>query len=149
MFYNWQICSGIGHLKKKANVITVWILKMSSVYLGLIMTIIQKVHIRLLYIGYYNLSSKTIDFILDFTNKTTICFAHSRFAKNEIEEVDVFIEEGKFIKQYICNRLWCSYRGTQVSTYLLSSIHMALEKIFLEHFKSADSKVLESWLLFC
>ncbi|WP_139499714.1 hypothetical protein, partial [Escherichia coli] len=47
---------------------------------------------------------KTIDFILDFTNKTTICFAHSRFAKNEIEEVDVFIEEGKFIKQYICNR---------------------------------------------
>lgn len=91
---------------------------------------------------------KTIDFILDFTNKTTICFAHSRFAKNEIEEVDVFIEEGKFIKQYICNRLWCSYRGTQVSTYLLSSIHMALEKIFLEHFKSADSKVLESWLLF-
>ncbi len=91
---------------------------------------------------------KTIDFILDFTNKTTICFAHSHFAKNEIEEVDVFIEEGKFIKQYICNRLWCSYRGTQVSTYLLSSIHMALEKFFLENFKNADSKVLESWLLF-
>ena len=59
---------------------------MSSVYLGLIMTIIQKVHIRLLYIGYYNLSSKTIDFILDFTNKTTICFAHSRFAKTKLKK---------------------------------------------------------------
>lgn len=91
---------------------------------------------------------KTIDFILDFTNKTTKCFAHSRFAKNEIEEVDVFIEEGKFVKQYICNRLWCSYRGTQVSTHLLSSIHMALEKFFLEHWKDVDSKILESWLLY-
>ncbi|MDE9680158.1 ATP-binding protein [Citrobacter sp. Cpo137] len=91
---------------------------------------------------------KTIDFILDFTNKTTVCFAHSRFAKNEVEEVEVFIEDGKLIKQYICNRLWCSYRGTQVSAYLLSSIHMALEKFFLEKFKNADSKVLESWLLY-
>ena len=91
---------------------------------------------------------KTIDFILDFTNKTTECFAHSRFAKNEIEEVDVFTEEGEFVKQYICNRLWCSYRGTQVSTYLLSSIHMALEKFFLENWKDVDSNVLESWLLY-
>lgn len=91
---------------------------------------------------------KTIDFILDFTNKTTECFAHSRFAKNEIEEVDVFIEEGKFVKQYICDRLWCSYRGTQVSTHLLSSIHMALEKFFIENGKDVDSKALESWLLY-
>lgn len=91
---------------------------------------------------------KTIDFILDFTNKTTECFAHSHLAKNEIEEVDVFIEEGKHVKQYICNRLWCSYRGTQVSTHLLSSIHMALEKFFLEKGKDVDSKVLERWLLY-
>lgn len=91
---------------------------------------------------------KTIDFILDFTNKTTECFTNSRFAKNEIEEVDVFIEEGRFVKQYICNRLWCSYRGTQVSTHLLSSIHMALEKFFLESWKDVDSKILESWLLY-
>ena len=90
---------------------------------------------------------KTVDFILDFTNKTTECFAHSRFAKNEIEEVDVLFEEGKSVKQYICNRLWCSYRGTQVSTHLLSSIHMALEKFFLESGKDMDSKILESWLL--
>ena len=91
---------------------------------------------------------KTVDFILAFTNKTVVCFAHSRFATNEIQETDVFIEDGQFIKQYMCNRLWCSYRGTQVSTYLLSSIHMALEKFFLENWKDVDSKILESWLLY-
>jgi len=91
---------------------------------------------------------KTIDFILTFTNKTAECFAHSPFATNEIQEVDVLIEDGQFGKQYICDRLWCSYRGTQVSTYLLSSIHMALEKFFLEFWKDTDSNVLESWLLY-
>lgn len=90
---------------------------------------------------------KTVDFILAFTNKTVECFAHSRFA-NEIQETNVFIEEGQFMKQYICNRLWCMYRGTQVSTYLLASIHMALEKYFLEKGKEVDSEILESWLLY-
>lgn len=91
---------------------------------------------------------KTVDFILAFTNKTVECFANSPFAVDEIEETDVFIEEDHSTKQYICNRLWCSFRGTQVSTYLLSSIHMALEKYFLEHGKDVDSKILESWLLY-
>jgi len=91
---------------------------------------------------------KTIDFILTFTNKTVESFAKSRFAVNEIQEVNVFIEESQFIKQYICNRLWCIYRGTQVSTYLLESIHMALEKYFLEIGKNIDAEILESWLLY-
>ncbi len=91
---------------------------------------------------------KTIDFILAFTNKTVECFAHSHFATHEIQEADVFIEEGKIIKQSICDRLWCMYRGTQVSTYLLESIHMALEKYFLENGKDVDGKILESWLLY-
>ncbi len=91
---------------------------------------------------------KTVDFILDFTNKTTKCFARSLLAKNEIEEVEVLVEEEKSVRQYICNRLWCSYRGTQVSTHLLSSIHMALEMFFLESGKDLESKILESWLLY-
>ncbi|MGZ3578227.1 MAG: AVAST type 4 anti-phage nuclease Avs4 [Syntrophales bacterium] len=91
---------------------------------------------------------KTVDFILAFTNKTAECFSHSHFAKNGIQEVDVFIEEGRYIKQYICDRLWCMYRGTQDSTDLLESIHMALEKYFLEKGKDVDSKILESWLLY-
>jgi hypothetical protein len=90
---------------------------------------------------------KTVDFILAFTNKTVECFANSRFAVNEVEEADVFIED-QSIKQYISNRLWCMYRGTQVSTSLLESIHMGLEKFFLEMGKHQDSKILESWLLY-
>lgn len=90
---------------------------------------------------------KTVDFILAFTNKTVDCFANSRFAENEIEEAEVFIED-QSIKQYICNRLWCMFRGTQVSTCLLESIHMALEKFFLEMGRNQDSEILESWLLY-
>ena len=90
---------------------------------------------------------KTIDFILAFTNKTVECFANSQFAQNEVEETDVFFED-LAIKQYICNRLWCMYRGTQVSTSLLELIHMALEKFFLERAKNLDSETLESWLLY-
>jgi hypothetical protein len=90
---------------------------------------------------------KTVDFILAFTNKAVECFVNSRIGKNEVEEVDVFIED-KPISQYIGNRLWSMYRGTQGSTHLLESIHMALEKFFIESGKNLDSKILESWLLY-
>lgn len=91
---------------------------------------------------------KTIDFILSFTNKTVECFAKSDFAKHEVEEIEVFFEEGGTIKQYISNRLWNTYRGTQNSPYVLESMHMALEKFFLERGKDTDFKTLESWLLY-
>ncbi len=51
-------------------------------------------------------------------------------------------------KNYISNRLWCTYRASQVSPEVLESMLMALEKIFLEYGKDADSKVLESWLIY-
>jgi hypothetical protein len=91
---------------------------------------------------------ETIDFILDFTNKTVECFAKSDLARNEIEEIDVFIEDGNYMKQYICNRLWNTYRGTQVSPHVLEAMHMALEKFFLERIKNSESKVLETWLFY-
>ncbi|MCH7561535.1 MAG: hypothetical protein IIC67_09280 [Thaumarchaeota archaeon] len=87
---------------------------------------------------------QTIDFILTFTNKTVECYSKSNI-KNEVEEVEVFIDETKSIKQYISNRLWNMYRGTQVSTYLLESIHMALEKWMLEYAKSVSKENLASW----
>ncbi|TDJ09138.1 MAG: ATP-binding protein [Deltaproteobacteria bacterium] len=86
---------------------------------------------------------QTIDFILTFTNKTVECYSKSNI-KNEVEEVEVFIDETKSIKQYISNRLWNMYRGTQVSTYLLESIHMALEKWMLEYAKSVSKENLAS-----
>jgi len=89
----------------------------------------------------------TVDFILSFSNKTVECYVKSNL-DGKIEEVDVFVEGDKAIKQYISNRLWCMYRGTQVSPYLLESIHMALEKWLLEVVKSASKEVIESWCLY-
>ena len=90
----------------------------------------------------------TIDFIIEFTNKAVESFAKSDFAKHEVKETKVFIDKDKFTKQYICDRLWCTYRGTQVSPHILESIHMALEKFFLERGKNTKSETLEYWLLY-
>lgn len=87
---------------------------------------------------------QTIDFILSFTNKTVGCYTKS-ILKNEAEEVEIYIDETKTIKQHISNRLWNMYRGGgQGSPYLLESIHMALEKWLLENAISADRKIIES-----
>jgi len=88
-------------------------------------------------------SQETIDFILSFTNKTVECYAKSEL-KNEVEEIEIFINEKETIKQYISNRLWNMYRGTQVSTELLESIHMALEKWLLEYAKITSPEELEN-----
>ncbi|MBI5408231.1 MAG: ATP-binding protein [Nitrospirae bacterium] len=90
----------------------------------------------------------TIDFILEFTNKTVGLFAKTEFAKHEVKEAEIFIGQGKPSKQFISTRLWCTYRGTQVSPHVLESMHMALEKFFLENGKNTDSKALESWLIY-
>jgi len=90
---------------------------------------------------------KTVDFILSFTNKCVGCYAKSKF-NNEIEELEVFINGTKPVKQYISNRLWNMYRGTQVSTYLLESMHMALENWLLENAKTTSKEVLESRCLY-
>ncbi len=84
----------------------------------------------------------TIDFILAFTNKTVECYAKSDL-DGQIEEVTVFVDETRVIQQYISNRLWNMYRGTQVSTCLLESIHMALEKWLLEYANTASQEELE------
>lgn len=87
---------------------------------------------------------ETVDFILSFTNKTVECYAKSEL-DGKIDQVDVFVDKNQVIKQYISNRLWCMYRGTQVAPYLLESMHMALEKWLLDAAKSASKEVIESW----
>ncbi len=84
----------------------------------------------------------TLDFILAFTNKTVECFAKSELG-HEVEEIELSVE-GEVVKQYISNRLWNTYRGTQVSTELLESIHMALERWLLEQAKITSAEILES-----
>ncbi len=88
-----------------------------------------------------------VNFILSFTNKTAECYSKSEFG-DEVEEVEIFFDESSSIKQLISNRLWNMYRGTQVSTSLLESIHMALEKWLLEFAKIVSGEVLESWCLY-
>ncbi|MCP4748799.1 MAG: ATP-binding protein [Desulfobacteraceae bacterium] len=88
----------------------------------------------------------TIDFIISFTNKAVSSFANSNFAEHEVKKVEVIIDNDTTIKQYICNRLWCLFRGSQAAPMILESMHMALEKFFLETGKHVKSNVLESWL---
>ena len=90
---------------------------------------------------------ETVDFILSFTNKTTECYVKSGL-DGKIEEVDVFTDEAKPIKQYVSNRLWCMYRGTQVAPHVLESMHMALEKWLLEIAKTTPKNVIEGWCLY-
>ena len=91
---------------------------------------------------------ETVDFILSFSSKTAKCFAKSDIGKKEVEEIDVYVSDEETIKQFICNRIWCLYRGTQVSPNMLESIHMALEKFLLEMGKSLKPENLESCLFY-
>ena len=93
---------------------------------------------------------ETIDFIIQFTNKTVEAYASSDLDKGQVEEVEVEVDDGdgKPVKQYISNRLWCTYRGTQVLPHILESMHMALEKFFLERGQNVEPEALETWLLY-
>jgi hypothetical protein len=91
----------------------------------------------------------TVDFVLEFTNQAVEHFINSTLAKNsKVEVVYVFADENEPAKQYISDGLWNIYRGTQDNPRILESIHMALEKFFLELAKDADSNTLERWLLY-
>lgn len=89
-----------------------------------------------------NFPMETMNFILAFTNKTTEAYAKSDL-DGPIEEVDIFLSNRE-IKQYISDRLWCMYRGTQVAPDLLESIHMALEKWLLDYANMVSPEHLES-----
>jgi hypothetical protein len=91
--------------------------------------------------------NETINYIIDLTNKATESYYKSELDKDEVKEIVIYIDEKNVVKQYISNRLWCTYRGSQVSPDVLESMLMALEKVFLEYGKDTDSKVLENWLI--
>lgn len=91
---------------------------------------------------------ETIDFIIDFTNKTVDSFTKSRYG-DDIEEVTLYIDNEKEQKQYINRALWEMYRGTgtPVVPHLLESIHMALEKVLLDFSKKIDKDASEKLLI--
>lgn len=90
---------------------------------------------------------KTLDFIIEFSNHAAEKYINSSLSENEYETVPVWISEDTQIDQYMSNRLWCVYRGTQVNSDILESINMALEKFLIERGKNTPNETLENILL--
>tara|TARA_R110000850_G_scaffold155120_8_gene279134 strand:+ start:23203 stop:27915 length:4713 start_codon:yes stop_codon:yes gene_type:complete len=90
---------------------------------------------------------KTLDFIIEFSNYAAEKYVKSKLAENEYETVPVWINEDTYIDQYMSNRLWCVYRGTQVNPDILESMNMALEKFLVERGKNTPNERLEKVLL--
>ena len=92
---------------------------------------------------------EAVNFILSFTNRSIEYFAKTELAEHEVEEADVVLKPFEPpLKQYICNRIWNIYRGTQTAPTLLESVHMALEHWLLTVAKSASPDVLAKWCLY-
>ncbi len=89
---------------------------------------------------------QTIAFIVEFVNDAAEQYRTSQIG-NEVEEILLHIDGQPVIKQYISNRLWNAYRGTQVSTCLLESVHMALERWLLHLAKTATAEELQEWCI--
>jgi hypothetical protein len=90
---------------------------------------------------------ETLDFIIDFTNRSVEYYRKSDYGKEDVEEITLHIED-KEIKQYLCWAFWGMYRGigNPVVPDLLQSIHMALEKILLQY-AQIDASAIELILL--
>jgi hypothetical protein len=98
---------------------------------------------------YWNLQSdlqETIDFILKFTNKTVESLVRN-IGEDNFYKSKVFLDK-KVILQYSNGDLWSIYRGGGNAPDLLKSIHMALEKFFLERGKNTNPDTLNYWLLY-
>ena len=86
---------------------------------------------------------ETTNFILSFTNRAVEYYRKSELG-NEVSEVKLFFNENETSNQYISSRLWNMYRGTHVSTDLLQSIHMALERWLLVNAKVHQKRLLKA-----
>jgi hypothetical protein len=89
---------------------------------------------------------ETIDFILSFTDRAVEYYKNSELGR-EVSTAKLVFDNNQSSNQYISDRLWNMYRGTHVSTDLLQSMHMALEKWLLMNAKVAKKEIIESWCL--
>jgi len=92
---------------------------------------------------------ETIEFIIDFTNRSVETYSKSDYGKGDIKQVVLYFEENKEASQYLSWALWGMYRGigSPVTPHLLQSIHMALEKILLEYANILDPRFMEKILI--
>ncbi len=89
---------------------------------------------------------ESLKFIVGFINSIAENYYQSGGCFEIIQEVELIFGDGHTQKQYISTKLWNMYRGTNVSTYLLESIHMALEDWL---YKLGKSKQFERLEMFC
>ncbi|MGV8017160.1 MAG: AVAST type 4 anti-phage nuclease Avs4 [Ignavibacteria bacterium] len=98
----------------------------------------------LLQVSFY----KTLDFIINFTNKAVESYSQSDYGKEDVEKITLYIKEKESI-QNMSWAIWAMYRGIGSPNvpYLLQSIHMALEAILLDFAQIIDSEILKKVLL--
>ncbi|EOC5643647.1 AVAST type 4 anti-phage nuclease Avs4 [Vibrio vulnificus] len=87
-----------------------------------------------------------LNFITDLINYSSKTYAVSSLDKGQVKTATLYLDNGKNVNLPISSRLWCMYRGTQVTPNLLESILMSLERFFLERGKSTKPEVLEYYL---
>jgi hypothetical protein len=91
---------------------------------------------------------KTLDFIIDFTNRAVESYSKSDYGKEDVVKVTLHINKTE-VTQYLSGAIWSMYRGngSPVVPYLLQSLHMALEKILLEFSQILTSEIIQNILL--
>lgn len=91
---------------------------------------------------------KTLDFIIDFTNKAVALYSASDYGKRDVIKITLHIKETE-VTQYLSDAIWSMYRGngSPVVPNVLQSIHMALEKDLLKLAQILDPKIVHNILL--
>ena len=90
---------------------------------------------------------ETLDFIIDFTNRSVECYSKSDYGQKDVLKIILHINETE-VTQYLSRAIWSMYRGSgsPVVPYLLQSMHMALEKILLEFSQISKSEIIQNIL---
>jgi hypothetical protein len=91
---------------------------------------------------------KTLDFILEFTNKAVESYSQSDYGKKDVLKITLDVNETE-VTQYLSDAIWNMYRGngSPVVPNVLQSIHMALENILLEFSQILKSEMIQNILL--
>lgn len=91
---------------------------------------------------------KTLDFIIDFTNRAVESYSKSDYGKEDVVKVTLHINETE-VTQYLSGAIWSMYRGngSPVVPNVLQSIHMALEKTLLDVSQIINSEIIQDILL--
>ncbi len=90
---------------------------------------------------------KTLDFIIDFTNKAVESYSKSDNEQHDVKNITLHITETK-VTQYLSDAIWSMYRGggSLSVPHVLESMHMALEKILLEFSLISKSEIIQNIL---